>query len=349
MKVLVTGASGFVGREIVAELFDNGIETAQISRQERNFVNTGTFDSGNYFQADIADEDSLKAVEELGKIDAVIHCAGLAHQFKNIDESEFEKVNVLGTKNILDLAVKLNAAHFILISSTAVYGIKKQTANDNLSNGSIDGIDENEVCSPETGYAESKLAAEKAALDICAANNVSLTILRLSPVIGEGNAGNVARLIETVDKKRFVWVGKGKNLKSMIYKKDAARACVKVLKEKRAGIEIFNLAGKPIRMSEFVECIGESLERKIPKINIPPFIFERFFKLNSKIAWIKKIENLARIIEKWLSDDVYSAEKIARAYNFKPETSTTDAVKRQIAFYKLHKGEQKGERIKAEK
>lgn len=333
MKVLVTGATGFVGREIVAELSGNGIEIALISRRKQIPGDIGALNSRDYFEADVTDENSLKAVEELLEIDALVHCAGLAHQFKKIGRREFEKVNVSGTKNVLNLAVKLNAAHFILISSTAVYGTKKRTANDG-STSLTDGIGEDSICNPETPYAESKLEAEKAALDICAENNISLTILRLSPVIGEDSAGNVARLIKAVDKKRFVWIGKGTNLKSMIYKKDAAKACVRILKEKKAGIEIFNLAGEPILMSEFVDCIAGSLDRKIPKINIPPFIVEIFLKTIAKIVGTKKIENPVKTIDRWLSDDVYAAEKIARAYNFKPETSTLDAVKRQIARYK---------------
>lgn len=336
MRVLVTGATGFIGGEIVAELVENRIDTVQIGRRRQISARLSGVESPSYFQADIADRNSLVFLEKLVEINAVVHCAGLAHQFKNIDGREFEKVNVRGTKNILELAVKLKVVHFILISSTAVYGIKKLTPDDGAARF-IKGIDEDDECCPETPYAESKLQAEKTALDICAENNISLTILRLAPVIGEGSAGNVDRLIQAVDKKRFVWIGDGKNLKSLIYKKDAARMCVKILKEKKAGIEIFNLAGRPAPMRELVDCIAESLGRKIPPVKIPPFILRLFFRLNWKIAGIKKIDNSAWIIEKWLSNDVYSTDKIAAAYNFQPETSVFDAVKRQVARYESEK------------
>jgi len=340
MKVLVTGATGLVGREIGSKLLNYGIDTVLSGRGERYCAEGVDILESNYIRADITDKASLSRFESLEKVDAVVHCAGLAHQFGNTERREFEKVNVGGTENILELAVKMNAAHFILISSTAVYGINKPTVKDG-STHFIRGIDENDECRPATPYAETKLGAEEKALGICAENNIPLTIFRLAPVVGAGGEGNVARLLRAVDKKRFVWVGDGGNLKSMIYKRDVAGACLKLLLEKKAEIEIFNLAAKPVSMKQLVERIAETLERKIPPLNISPSLARFIFKLNNKTAGIKKIERIARSIEKWLSDDVYSAEKIASAYDFRTETSILDAVEKQALRYKFVRGERK--------
>lgn len=332
MKTLVTGATGFVGREIVAELVASRIETARIGRRKYDFDTFADCAETDYFQADIAVAESLRAVGQLEKLTALVHCAGLAHQFGKIDRREFYKNNILGTENILHLAVKLKAEHFILISSTAVYGIPQKKRSDGRSADAV--ITEADECRPATPYAESKLAAERTALDICRKNGISLTILRLSPVLGEGGTGNVERLIEAVDNRRFAWVGDGKNLKSLIYKKDAARACVDILKNKKAVTEIFNVAAEPIAMSELVGCIALVLGRKVPRINIPANVLELAFDANRRFVGINKIEKLAATLKKWLSDDVYSAEKIKRAYGFEPRTSVPEAVKKQIAYYK---------------
>lgn len=324
MRVLVTGATGYIGKEIVSELSDDNFEVFGIGnsnlksdQQEKNF-----------FQIDITKLEELAKLDELVQIDVVIHSAGLAHQFKKIEKQRFEQVNVEGTKNILNSAIRLKIKHFVLISSTAVYGIEKKV------NGQVKVIDENSICQPETFYAESKLAAEKIAVEICTANNIDLTIFRLAPVIGEENAGNVARLIESIDRRRFIWIGNGENYKSLIYKRDVARACRKVLVNKMNKIEIFNLASDPVKMQDFVAAAAKFLGRNIPSISIPPKIVETVFAINRKIFKIAKIQNLSQTIEKWLSDDVYSAEKFKNEYNFRPQTDSIEALRKQVQWYK---------------
>lgn len=319
---MVTGATGFIGREIVRELIDAGIFVIQIGNSQKNFAE---FDAkSEFYNADLSEYENLKKLEKLAEIEAVVHSAGLAHQFKDTKKEAFEAVNVKGTENAARLAVKLNAKHFVLISSTAVYGIKRGKINENA------------VCEPETLYAESKLKAEKVCRQICEENAVKLTILRLAPVIGEANVGNAARLIEAIYKKRFVWIGKGENLKTLIYKKDVARAVLTILKNTengRSDAEIFNLAAEPIRMKNFVCEIEKHLNRKTPPMFVPPYILRKIFYLNSKTFKFKKARKLAETLEKWLSDDVYTADKIKSAYNFRTKTSIAEGIEKQINHY----------------
>lgn len=322
MKVIVTGAKGFVGKEIVAELLENKHSVFRVGRIKQLESNElADKNSDDYFSADITVYKTLTKLEKLENIDAVIHSAGLAHQFGDIEKEKFYRINVLGTKNIAELAVKIKAGQFILISSTAVYGIKKNS------------IDEETLCQPETLYAESKLEAEKECIEICTQNNLPLTILRLAPVIGENNVGNAARLVSAIDKRRFVWIGKGKNLKTLIYKRDAARAVVEILQNKKDKIEIFNLAAKPISMENFVLEIEKHLKKNAPKIFIPSGIMQKIFSINKKTFGFTKINKLSETVKKWLSDDVYSAQKIKQMYNFEPRTSMAEAVERQVKCY----------------
>src|SRR5215204_243346 len=100
MKVLITGATGFVGSQILRKLESENFEVSGTSK-------TGKTDSlPNIFKADITDPEVLKILSE-NFYDTIIHSAGLAHQFGNIAKDSFEKVNVAGTKNIAELAVKV--------------------------------------------------------------------------------------------------------------------------------------------------------------------------------------------------------------------------------------------------
>lgn len=330
MRVLVTGAFGFIGREVVEELLEQGFEVYALKSLRSTGENFVAKENLKIVAADITKRESIAGLEQIEQVDAVIHSAGLAHQFGDTEKSAFDSVNVAGTENTVDLAVKLKASHFILIGSTAIYGIISGSSNGTK-------ITEDFEPQPETLYAASKLEAEKVCRQRCEAYNLALTIFRLAPVIGESNVGNVSRLIEAIDKRRFVWVGEGGNLKSLIYKRDVARACVSVLKRKKGGTEIFNLAAEPVKMKDFVNEISRRLGKKTPPVAIPPTLLRFIFGINSKTLNIKKIRRIAGTIEKWLSDDVYSGEKLFRQYEFKPQTSIVEGLIKQIDSYKSEK------------
>ena len=332
MRVIVTGANGFIGSEIVDEIVKNGDFVFEVGRNKSGRKTDNLKDSSTEFiEADITDYQNFSKLENLENIDAVVHSAGLAHQFGNTEKEEFFKVNVLGAENTTKLAAKIKAKQFILISSTAVYGIKKDVGRKNKKRHLI--IDEDTICLPETPYAESKFEAERKCIEICRRNALPLTILRLSPVIGENNVGNTARLVSAIDNRRFVWIGKGENLKSFIYKKDVARAVIEILKNKKDGVELFNLAAEPIRMKQFVGEIEKNLKKNVPKFYVPSKILCKIFAYNDKLFHNGKLKKISVIVEKWLSDDIYSARKIKKQYNFEPQTSVAESLERQIKCY----------------
>lgn len=328
MRILVTGANGFVGQAIVSELLRNNFEVFCLgSRKSKN-----THDLPNFFQADIGDSASLDNLDKLKNIDIVIHSAGLAHQFGKVKKEDFWAINVEGTKNVVLLALKLKAKHFVLIGSVAVYGKTREEQNRIA-------INEDFECEPDGFYAQSKLESEKIAKEICEKNHLPLTILRLATVIGENDRGNTARLVRMIDKGRFVWIGKGENLKSLIYKNDAARACLSVLDKKTNNTEIFNVTAEPILMKEIVAEIAQNLEKKVTKIYVPKNFVQKGFRLSGKLLPVRKLHKLSETIEKWLSDDIFSGDKIALEYGFRAKTPISEAIQRQVEVYKRKKNQ----------
>jgi nucleoside-diphosphate-sugar epimerase len=325
MKVLVTGATGFLGRAIVAELLQNGLEVLTTAKS------ASASDLPGYFPADIADAESLNSLENIGEIDAIIHAAGLAHQFKETDRDKFWKVNVEGTKNIVALAAKLKAKKFVLISSVAVYGAAKK---------SFGGFEEDSACQPSGFYAESKLEAEKATDEVCSNNSIDLIILRPATIIGEDDRGNVSRLMRAIDRRRFLWLGNGKNLKSLVYKTDVARACLIFLGNSRAENNrtgIYNVTAEPLSMREIVGEIAKALGKSVLPVHFPAPPLQKSLNLLSRATSAKFFGKIAGTIDKWLSDEVFSGEKIKTEIGFQIEMRPIEGVRREALHYRKQK------------
>jgi len=332
MKVLVTGAKGFIGSAIIERLRREEIEIFQLqSKRPSNIKSLEADKSHHTTKIDITDLDEVLSLKKIGAIDAVIHAAGLAHQFDKVNDKDFWAVNVKGTENILELCRELSVRHLILISSVSVYG---NTLNKKKSNEKkLTGISESSGCFPADSYAASKLESENAARRICEELLINLTILRLTTVIGEEDGGNFLRLIKAIDRRRFFWIGKGTNYKSLIHREDAAGAAVKILKEKRVGTEIFNVAAEPLQMKEIVEIISQTLKKSVYGISVNEKLVEALCIINSKTIKNKKIEKKRRTIEKWLADDVYSSEHLKQTYKYEPVISVKEAITREVAWY----------------
>jgi nucleoside-diphosphate-sugar epimerase len=278
----------------------------------------------NYLAADITDEKQLfQKLGNLAGVETVIHCAGLAHQFKAIDENDFFRVNVQGTENIAKLTAKINARHLILISTVSVYG----------ETNSQKAVTETEKCHPKGGYGESKWQAEQKAEAICQENNIKLTVLRLTTVYGAGDVGNTLRLITMVDKSKFVWIGKGLNQKTLINIEDVAAACLLVVKRRHEGI--YNLVESSYQMREIVQTTCDLLQKNHKFWYIPENLALNLAKVLEFITFgHSKTRKLSRTMQKWLSNDVFSGEHFKVVFGFEPSINLREGLQQEIEWYR---------------
>jgi nucleoside-diphosphate-sugar epimerase len=320
-KILVSGASGFIGRTLLEQLQTRADFEISGLVGEKTALENFSVPGIRLFPADISNYEAFPGRGELKKTDVFVHAAGLAHQFGKVSRADFWRVNVKGTENVCRLAHEIEVEHFILISSVAVYG----------NYGKVE-IDESFACRPADLYADSKLESEKKAREFCEGKGISLTILRPATVIGEGDRGNTTRLIRALEKGRFLWIGDGSNQKSLIYKGDVAKAIQRVAEQKPlAGTKIFNLTGEAVTMRQIVETIAASLGRKAPRLSLPANLLRGVFRFNKfPFEGVKKLE---RAFEKWLSDDVFSGREFREKFSFAPSTAVSDALRQQVNYY----------------
>lgn len=313
-RLLVTGAAGFLGSEIVRQATSAGLPIIATARAGAK-AQSG-FD---FIPADILDPVSLsKAFEH---VDGVCHAAGLVHVINPLS-APFHEVNVTGSENVAHAAAGAGVRHVVFISSVSVYG------------GVARGNDEASACYPEGPYAESKLKAEERLVRICRKEGLDLTILRLATLYGQGDRGNVARLIRTIDRGRFVWIGKGDNLKSLLYCEDAARACIEAIRRPVSGINIYNVAAPACKLSDIVATIALALGKPVPSWHVPASLVLKSASFMKRLSFNRGgFVSIHNTVHKWLADDHYNADKFCGHFNFRTYTDLNEGIRKEVAWY----------------
>jgi UDP-glucose 4-epimerase len=169
MSWLVTGASGYIGSHIVAELItaDVPVEGLDLIESEYSWIKNNLIDLRNF--------DHTEAFLKTKKISGIIHCAGLKSVAESvIKPSDYYQTNYSASINLFKSAIKCNIKNFIFASTAAVYG--DQTLNI---------LDEKQPCEPINPYGDSKLKAEVELSKIAQESDINLIILRYFNVAGQ--------------------------------------------------------------------------------------------------------------------------------------------------------------------
>ena len=297
--LVVTGGSGFLGRRVVEILRSRG-EGARVLYGTRG--------------GDITDPASFGDIMNGAR--CVIHCAGLAHQFRGAHPSRFEEVNVRGTENVIAAAARAGVRRFVLASSVAVYG-------------SGDGAAEGAPCFPRSPYGHSKRQAEIVAARVAESAGMELVTLRLATLYGPGDPGNIARLIGAIDAGRFVWLGRGENRKSILYVDDAARACADA-SVAGAPTGIFNVVAETVPMNRIVAEIERSLRRRVPRFHVPGWLVTATGVIAARVP-VGVVRRAGETLMKWQSDDVYDGAAFHHTYSFEPVVRLAEGIAAEIA------------------
>lgn len=282
----------------------------------------------DYRPADLADP---AAVEGLVRgVRCVVHCAGRAHQFgpKAQDHRQFQVDNAEATSTVALAAAEAGVEHFVHISSVSVYG--RQTGGP---------PDEEAECHPEGPYAESKYHAELKARQAAETRGMRLTVLRLATVYGEGDPGNVARLLRALHHGRFVWIGSGSNRKSLIHRDDVGRACVEVLRSQGSGVRVYNVSAPPCTMGEIVEAMAVALGRRPPRLRVPAALVLGLLRTLTVVSGERGPgRRLCGTLDKWLAEDVFDSSRIERELAFAAQTPLEEGIRREVEWF-LRQGE----------
>lgn len=287
MNILITGSSGFLGKHLVDEL--NKFNIVTLNRTEGNI------------KCDLASE--IPKINS--KFHIIIHNAGKAHLTPKTqqEKEQFFKVNVEGTKNLLEGIEKSKYVpkQFIFISSIAVYGIQTGL-----------GITENFPLKAVDDYGLSKIQAEKIISNWCKKNNIICTILRLPLLVGPNPPGNLGAMIDGIKKGYYFNVAGGKAQKSMVLASDVAKSILKI--SEIGGI--YNLTdGYHPTFNELSRTISLQFGKKFV-LNLPLLFAKVLAKIGDLIG--DKIPINSIKLSKIISPLTFDDSKVRKTFDWNP-------------------------------
>lgn len=255
-KVLVTGASGFVGRHLIETLLQRDISIVAIY-----FSNPPNFFLGNERVSWVRLDLRHESIENFLKdIDVVFHLAGFSGQGNDHETlNSLKEVNVEITKKI---ARNLTKSGIRLIYVSSIH------AGDGMWSSKKSEIVNEQNGRALTEYGKSKRIAEEC-LHQMKSFGLDYVILRPTQLFGEYHKGSIYELARAISNQRFVMIGDGKNATNFYYIKDFIAVLVLVAEKAQITGQTYIVAAKSITLIDLVACISLNLQIRPPKFRLP--------------------------------------------------------------------------------
>jgi len=248
-NILVTGATGYVGCEVVKQLKKLGKKVTALGR-------TVPKEKINFIQTDLTDQKGVKKALKDKSFDCIMHLASLPGDTGN--PVQMVKVNINGCQNILEFARKSKVKRFVLASSLSAYEWYPGTK---FNSPDYLPVDEKHPCRPKDMYSTTKRMQELLTLTYYYQYKVPATILRLTAVVGpngKGGGRSWREFAESLSEGKRIQIPHftPEELCHYIDIRDVARMFIAAAEHPKAIGEIFNCAGpEPIRGFEFATIV----------------------------------------------------------------------------------------------
>lgn len=324
-KVLVTGATGFLGKYVVEELVEHGYQVRAFGRNRaigQSLVNA----SVTFIQGDLTNQEDLtKACQEM---DMVVHAGALSTVWGPWED--FYQTNVLGTKYILETCREAKIERLVYVSSPSIYAAPR----DQLDIKESDAPQENRL----NNYIRSKLASEKLFKDY---PDVSSVILRPRGLFGIGDTSILPRVLNLSQKIGIPLIGDGRQLMDMTCVENVALAIRLALETPQAAGEVYNITnGEPRTFRDLIEETLRGLGYPIRYRKIPAplvcaisssleFIYKSL-KLKGEPALTRYTYYLLRYSQ---TLDISKAE---RDLGYRPKITISEGIEQYVQDYRKH-------------
>jgi UDP-glucose 4-epimerase len=319
-KVLITGASGFLGYHIINAAVKEGYDVYAAIRKSSNVKHLQHL-SVNYIELDYKNAEGLEKLFEEKGFDYVIHAAGTT---KANSAAEYDLVNNIYTLNLATAAAKgTKVKRFVFISSLAAIGPSKSIAEN---------ITENKTPEPVTAYGKSKLSAENNLKKL----DIASTIFRPTAIYGPREK-DIFIITQTLNKGIDAYIGRINQHLSFVYGADMGEIAVKALKQTGGNAEYNITDGNSYSRYAYADIVKKLLKKKavrfhlsLPVFKVILFFIEKINKAMNKVPPVS-LEKLGELTaENW----VCNISKVKSELGFNPKFDLEKGLTASVEWYK---------------
>lgn len=322
--VFITGASGFVGGHLAHRLLAEGANVSLLLRpsSSNELKESYTKLGAHIVTGDLKDRELLFSA--LTNQRFVFHCAALYREAK-FPDSEYFKVNVDGSKNVLDAAAEANVGRVV---HTSTIGVHSHIQHPPAS--------ESEPYLPTDVYQESKVEAEKYALSLLASGKVKGAVLRPAMIWGEGDK-RFLKLFRGISKQKLPIIGTGKTWTHWIYVQDLVDAYLLAAQKEEAIGQLYIVAGRrPVLLEEVFQQIAALAGVSVLPIRIPAWPIQALGSVVETLCKPFGIEPPLhrRRCDFFVKNRWFDTSKIQSELGFTPRYDFTEEAKIIFEWYK---------------
>ncbi len=320
LRVAITGATGFLGGALARALAGEGAEIRAL-RRASSAPDALSGLGVHWLEGDVTDR---RAVDELVRgAGWVIHAAGRLGE-ANVPEADFRRVNVEGTRVVLEAALAAAPAPRVLhLSSPGVLGPTPRAP-----------APEDAPMRPGNPYERSKAEAEALALDF-AARGVQVVVARPGFVYGPGDR-HVLGLFRAVARGRFFTIAGGRALTQPTHVDDAAAGMLACLRRGRPGRTYHIVGPRAVTFRELVDTLAEALEVPRPRLDLPrPLAWAGAVGLEALGRALGRRPPLSRTgVDFFSADRVFDASRARDELGFTASRDIAEGVPATVAWYR---------------
>jgi dihydroflavonol-4-reductase len=323
VKVAITGASGFIGARLAQLSRERGHEVVALGRTN-NPVEAGRARAleaagVRLIDVDIGDKKGLR--HALDGVDLVFHLAAAQHE-ANVGEDYFRRINVDGTRTLLEASLEAGVARFLHGSTIGVYG--------SAASGELD---ESSPTRPDNMYGVTKLEGERVALSYT--DRLPVTAIRISETYGPGD-NRLLKLFKAVKKGRFFMIGSGLNVRQLIYVDDLIDGMYRAAERGESAGQVYVLAGSEILTTrQTAETIANALGVRPSRLRVPlwPFLLLAIIMEKTMRPLGLQPPLHRRRLDFFRKSFYFSMDKANRELGFQPQISFTQGARLTARSY----------------
>lgn len=320
-RAFVTGASGFSGDYLCAALVKSGYAVTALVRKSSKVAHLQ--ERGiKLVQGDLAEPDSLKGI--IKGVDTVFHIAALYRQ-EGVAKELFTKVNVGGTRALLEESVNAGVKRFVHCSTVGVQGeIENPPATEEAP------------YNPGDHYQVSKIEGEQLALSFHKDRKLDVVVVRPVGIYGPGDT-RFLKLFRHIYRGNFRMIGTGKVLYHLTFVEDLVQGIILAAEAQKASGQIYTLGGSEyLPLEELVRLIAEILDKRVSRLRIPlaPVYAAAF--LCELICRPLGIEPplYRRRLDFFTKDRAFDISKARKDLGYNPQVSLREGLSRTARWYK---------------